>query len=202
MKLSVILPCYNGAETIAVQLNALVQQQWSEDWEVIVVNNGSTDNSVEIVEEYRDRLPLRIVNAHTPPEPRLGVTHSYNVGIKAAIGNAIAFCEADDEVTPGWLGAMAEALTHHDLVDGPLDYVKLNPDWLIDAFGNGSQLDGFPAVNHIHHLTYASGCNMGMKHRSTKPLAILMRQFGTSGIWSTAGGCSNRDSNFNLCQTL
>ncbi|MCY7392121.1 MAG: glycosyltransferase, partial [Leptolyngbyaceae cyanobacterium CAN_BIN12] len=71
MKLSVILPCYNGAETIAVQLNALVQQQWSEDWEVIVVNNGSTDNSVEIVEEYRDRLPLRIVNAHTPPEPRL-----------------------------------------------------------------------------------------------------------------------------------
>ena len=66
MKLSVILPCINGAETIAVQLEALTRQSWAGEWEVIVVNNGSTDNSMEIVERYRDRLQnLQIVNAAT-----------------------------------------------------------------------------------------------------------------------------------------
>ena len=167
MKLSVILPCFNGAETIALQLEALANQQWDGDWEVIVSNNGSTDDSMEIVERYRDRLPnLRIVNAHTPPEPRLGVTHSYNVGIQAATGDAFAFCEADDEVTPGWVAAMAKALINYDLVAGPLDYTKLNPDWLVKAFGTGIQLKKFNVVKFIHPAPYASGCNMGMR-RST-----------------------------------
>lgn len=167
MKLSVILPCFNGAETIALQLEALANQQWDGDWEVIVSNNGSTDDSMEIVERYRDRLPnLRIVNAHTPPEPRLGVTHSYNVGIQAVTGDAFAFCEADDEVTPGWVAAMAKALINYDLVAGPLDYTKLNPDWLVKAFGTGIQLKKFNVVEFIHPAPYASGCNMGMR-RST-----------------------------------
>ncbi len=123
MKLSVILPCFNGAKTIAVQLEALVQQCWSEPWELVVVNNGSTDNSMQIVESYRDRLPnLRIVNAHVPPAPRLGVSHSYNVGVQAAKGDAVAFCEADDEVAPDWLATVGTALDRYDFVSGALGY--------------------------------------------------------------------------------
>jgi glycosyltransferase involved in cell wall biosynthesis len=160
MKISVILPCFNGAETIAIQLEALAKQQWSEPWEVIVSNNGSTDNSMEIVERYRDRLPnLRIVQAYTPPGPRRGVTHSYNVGIKAAIGDAFVFCEADDEVTPGWLAAMGEALKQHDFVAGPLEYKKLNESWLVRDCDK--QID--TELPNSEHRPYAFGCNIGMK---------------------------------------
>jgi cellulose synthase/poly-beta-1,6-N-acetylglucosamine synthase-like glycosyltransferase len=85
VKLSVILPCYNGAATIAVQLDALTRQHWPGSWEIIVVNNGSTDSSMEIVDRYRARLPpLAIIEAHVPGTRRLGVPHSYNVGIGAA----------------------------------------------------------------------------------------------------------------------
>jgi len=56
MKLSVILPCFNGVKTIAVQLEALARR-WSEPWELVVINNGSTNDSMQIVENYRDRLP-------------------------------------------------------------------------------------------------------------------------------------------------
>ncbi|MDB5945273.1 MAG: putative b-glycosyltransferase, Glycosyltransferase Family 2, partial [Ramlibacter sp.] len=130
MKLSVILPCFNGAATIAVQLDALIRQQWPGGWEVIVVNNGSTDRSMEIVEQYRDRLPgLSIVQAHVPGTARLGVPHSYNCGIKAATGEAFVFCEADDEVAPGWLMAMGKALAQHDFVAARLDHEKLNDEW-------------------------------------------------------------------------
>ena len=64
MKLSVIIPCYNAARTIADQLDALASQQCSEPWEILIVNNRSTDNTVEIVEGYSQRLPnLRITEA-------------------------------------------------------------------------------------------------------------------------------------------
>ena len=49
MKLSVILPCYNDADTIATQLEALVNQQWSELREIIVLNNGSSDDSLRVI---------------------------------------------------------------------------------------------------------------------------------------------------------
>lgn len=54
MKLSVIIPCFNAANTIAVQLEALAQKHWCESWEVIVSDNGSTDETVAIVEQYQD----------------------------------------------------------------------------------------------------------------------------------------------------
>lgn len=163
MKLSVILPCFNGATTIAVQLEALARQEWSGSWELIVVNNGSTDNSMAIIEDYRDRLPhLRIVNAYTPPGPRLGVAHSYNTGVKAAEGDAVAFCEADDEVAIDWLAQMAEALVQHQFVTGSLEYKRLNEPWLVEAHGSGAQSEKLIEVKHKPYLPFAYGCNLGM----------------------------------------
>ena len=123
VKLSVIIPCYNGAKTIAVQLEALAFQQWSEPWEVIIADNGSTDDSIAIVERYRHRLPhLRIVDASA----RKGQPYALNVGAQAASGEALVFCDADDEVGPGWLAAMGEALSKYDFVACRFETKKLN----------------------------------------------------------------------------
>jgi glycosyltransferase involved in cell wall biosynthesis len=164
MKLSVILPCYNAASTIAVQIEALARQKWAGAWEVIVVNNGSTDSSMAIVESYRDRLPgLQIVQAYDPSCPRLGVPHSYNVGMKAATGDGFLFCEADDEVGDGWLAAMAEALTQNDFVACQMDYQKLNEPWRLEGFGRGFQTDGLSELDFPPHLPFANACSFGMK---------------------------------------
>lgn len=164
MKLSVILPCYNGAATLAVQLDALTRQHWPGGWEVLVVNNGSTDNSMNIVDRYAGRLPgLVIVEAHKPGTPRKGVPHSYNCGIRFATGDAFVFCEADDEVAPGWLEAMGRALEQHAFVAARLDHRKLNPEWLQPLQGEGyqsaylSQMKGYPWLAH------ASGCSFGLR---------------------------------------
>jgi GT2 family glycosyltransferase len=164
IKLSVILPCFNGAATLSLQLDALAAQQWGESWEVLVVNNGSTDESMAIVESYRDRLPhLRIIEAYHPPAPRLGVANSYNVGIAAAQGESVVFCEADDEVAPGWLAAMGNALAEHDMVAGRLEYQKLNPEWLYVARDEYQQVAGLVETSNPPYLPYASGCNLGMR---------------------------------------
>jgi glycosyltransferase involved in cell wall biosynthesis len=100
MKLSVIIPCYNAAETIGETLDAFVQQLWEEPWEIIVANNRSTDNSMPIVERYYDRLPnLRVIEA----VERQGQPYALNTGAKAALGRSIAFCDADDVVGEGWV---------------------------------------------------------------------------------------------------
>jgi glycosyltransferase involved in cell wall biosynthesis len=178
LKLSVILPCFNGAATIAVQLEALTHQHWPGGWEVIVVNNGSTDRSMEIVEQYRGRLPaLQIVQAHVPGTKRLGVPHSYNTGIKAASGQAFALCEADDEVDPNWLTAMGNALTEHDFVAARLEHRKLNADWLHPPQGDGYQSSGIGRMDGYPFFLDASACGCGFRRSLYEKVGPLSTTF-------------------------
>lgn len=185
MKLSVILPCYNGAATIAVQLEALTRQQWQGEWEVVVVNNGSTDNSMEIVESYRDRLPqLRIVEAYHAPGPRQGVTHSYTVGFQAAMGDAFVLCEADDEVGDGWLTSMGKALQTYDFVAAALEYQRLNPAWLVgDGWQQQSVEAGLTTISPPLFLPYASGCSFGLQRSVYETIGFPDKTCGAS--WDT-----------------
>src|SRR5687767_27975 len=89
---SVIIACLNAAETISGQLEALAAQTWSRPWEVIVADNGSSDDSRSVVERFRDRLPaLRIVDASA----KRGQPYALNVAAREARGTALAFCDAD-----------------------------------------------------------------------------------------------------------
>lgn len=123
MKLSVIVPCLNAEATLSIQLDALVREEWSEPWEVIVADNGSRDNSLAIAHHYRELLPdLRVVDA----SDRKGPAHARNVGARAAMSEALAFCDADDEVAPGWVAVMGEALSKYDVVYGQFHFDKFN----------------------------------------------------------------------------
>ena len=151
------MPCFNAANTIAVQLEALANQQWSEPWEVIVSDNGSTDSSVEIIEQYRERLPnLRIVDS----SDKRGASHARNVAAKVANGEALAFIDDDDEVAPGWVAAMGEALSKHDFVAGRLEHNKLNEPWVIRC-NNCKQEAGIN--ENTCYLPFAGTCNLGIK---------------------------------------
>ena len=159
MKLSVIIPCFNAADTIAIQLEALASQEWSEPWEIIVSDNGSTDDSVTIVEQYRKRLlNLRIVDS----SDRKGAAHARNVGVRAAAGEALAFCDADDEVAPGWLKAMGEALSRNEVVAGRMDDEKLNEPWTRKA-RRCPQREGIQGYSYPPYLPHAASCNIGIK---------------------------------------
>lgn len=157
MEVSVVIPCLNGAAYIRAQLDALAAQQWPGAWEVIVADNGSTDASLRIVEEYRDRLPvLRIVDASDRP----GQPHALNAGARAARGEAVLFCDADDVVGQGWLAAMAEALRSHDFVACRIDTRRLNPPWL---HWMRPQEQGLQVYRYPPYLLHAGGGTLGVK---------------------------------------
>ncbi len=159
MKISVIIPCFNAAKTIAVQLEALAKQTWTE-WEIIVVDNGSTDESVAIVKNYQKHIPnLRLIRASDRP----GAAHARNAGAKVATGEALLFCDADDQVEPGWLTAMGEALLKYDFVAGRFDYTQLNEPWLLNTGIFQVQKLGLSQYEFPPYLPFAGSGNLGIK---------------------------------------
>jgi glycosyltransferase involved in cell wall biosynthesis len=179
--LSVILPCFNGADTIALQLEALARQRWEGAWEVVVVDNGSTDDSMAIVEGYRERLPdLRIVQAYQAPGPRRGVAHSYTVGFAAARGDIFLLCEADDEVGETWLAGMAEALARHDFVACAIDYGRLNRPEAIPSWQMQSREVGLTTIVQPLFLPCALGCSFGLRRRVYERIGNPVEACGAS----------------------
>jgi len=159
MRLSVIIACYNGAETLSDQLDGLAAQEWTQPWEVIFVDNRSSDNSRAIAEQYKDRLPgLRIVDAME----KQGKSFALNKGILAAQGDLIAFADADDQVSPGWLAAMGNALETHALVACRWDIDTLNSD-LAKRYRRNGQLDGVQKINYPPYLPHAGGGTLGIQ---------------------------------------
>jgi len=162
IKVSVILPCLNESRTIGVQLEALAKQSWDQSWELIVSDNGSTDGTLDVVEGYKHEVRnLRIVDSSA----RRGSSYGRNVGAQAATGESLLFCDADDEVAPGWLSSMGEALSQHDVVVCSIETHKLNPSWAVNA-----RSDPHPQAFGIQrpswfppYLRHAAGGTMGVK---------------------------------------
>lgn len=159
MRLSVIMAILNSGDTIETQLKALANQVWSEPWEVIISDNGSTDDSIKIVEKYKDQIPnLRIVDS----SDRRGHAHALNIGIEASIGESLAFCDGDDEVGPGWLAALGKALSKYDFVACRTDIEKLNSFWVQKSRGNIQQ-EGIQKFNYPDYLPHAGAGTIALK---------------------------------------
>lgn len=95
MKISVIVPVYNSEKYIRSCLDSILEQT-HKDLEVILIDDGSTDKSGEICDEYQKK-DSRIVVFHTQNG---GVSHARNLGIKKSCGDFIAFVDSDDTIKP------------------------------------------------------------------------------------------------------
>lgn len=109
---SVVIIVKNGASTIGRQLDALAAQQDAPPFEIIVADNGSDDGTSDIVRDWIKQgigaaSKARLVDASA----KAGIPYARNTGVAAARGRVIAWCDADDAVRPGWVAAMAAAVT-------------------------------------------------------------------------------------------
>jgi glycosyltransferase involved in cell wall biosynthesis len=100
---SVIIPVFNGAATVAAAIDSALAQEFGGELEVIVVNDGSTDATSSVLDAYRGRVTvLDRVNG--------GPAAARNAGVRASRGQYVAFLDADDIWMPGKLEKTLEAL--------------------------------------------------------------------------------------------
>lgn len=104
--ISIIIPAYNAARTIAATLESVFDQTFA-DFEAIVIDDGSTDDTVAIVREFAD-VRLRLFSFENA-----GVSVARNRGMAASTGDFIAFLDADDLWTPDKLASQYSALQAH-----------------------------------------------------------------------------------------
>jgi GT2 family glycosyltransferase len=149
---SIVIPCRNGSATLAGQLEALLAQDHAADVEIIVADNGSTDETAELVHRFIERDDrIRLVDAGGRP----GINHARNVGIRSSRGIAVLLCDADDVVLPGWIEAHVRAFEGGaDCVGGPLRRV----------LPNGSTDGTQEAVSTLHRFhPWPPGANCGVR---------------------------------------
>src|SRR5436190_3460192 len=149
---SVVMPARNARRTLGAQLEALRGQDYPGPWELVVADNGSTDGTADLASDWPRTLPIRVVDASA----RRGASFARNRGWRSARGDLIAFCDADDVVSPRWLSRLTEAAQENDLVGGPYEFSRLN------AVQGQPWWDGASLPVKMSFLPYIVGGNLAV----------------------------------------
>lgn len=175
---SVVIPLYNKQSHVKETLETVFAQTF-QDFEIVIVNDGSTDNSAKIVESIDDKR-IRVIH-----QDNAGVSVARNRGIKEAKADYIAFLDADDIWLPEFLETIYELI--EKFPDAGLyatQYEKM------DAQGNKTpiNLKGLPSKEYIGILpNYFKSHALGDNPTWTSALCIPRKIFLENDIWFPVG---------------
>mgnify|MGYP000864375606 CR=1 FL=1 len=115
MVISVIIPLYNAENTILAALESVrIQRNVTAVFEIIVINDGSTDRSAQVVKDYISHHPEMNILLISQPQNK-GVSAARNAGLKRSSGDFIAFLDADDEWLPEKTEFQLNCLFDHEV---------------------------------------------------------------------------------------
>ena len=139
--LAVVIPTYNRAAILDRVLASIERQTVSPD-EVIVVDDGSTDSTADVLASWESRLPLKTIQ-----QKNRGVSAARNTGIRAASGDIVAFIDSDDEYVPTAIGTLKGLF-------------EKNPSAIV-AFSDAELLEGAKVVtaSFLRRRLLTSGCH-------------------------------------------
>ncbi len=126
MKISVIVPVYNEEKNIARTIDSLLNQTFN-DYEIIAVNDASTDNSITVLNNYKDKIKV------IDKKKNEGQAKTLNAGLKIAKGEIIARTDGDSLVPSDWLERIHNNFKNNDIVGvgGWLEVANENSYWAL-----------------------------------------------------------------------
>lgn len=149
---SLVVPVYNDPEGVADTLDSLVAQT-HDDHEVLVVDNGSTDDTRDVICEYA--AEYEHVTLLVEDEVQ-GSYAARNEGLEHASGDVIAFLDADETVEPDWLETAIDAMQERDV-----DYLGCAVELALPEdtpVGRYNARTGFPVERYLREENYAPTC--------------------------------------------
>lgn len=117
--ISIIIPVYNAEKTLRRCLDSIESQTYN-DWECLLIDDGSTDHSAEICKEYESNdSRFRLIQKENG-----GASSARNVGLDYVKGEYICFCDADDSAETNWLAVFMEGIAQCDLMVASFNIIK------------------------------------------------------------------------------
>lgn len=158
--ISVVIPAFNEENSITKCLNALNRQETTKEFEVVVVDNASTDKTVQVVKSFKGKIQVRLIS-----ERKKGRSPARRAGFSAARGEILLSTDADGEVSPNWVEVLVKELSKPDVVavSGTccIDDCSGLVNWIVNTFQ--------PILMHIYKLIFhhywLSGFNFGIKKK-------------------------------------
>ncbi|MFC1512091.1 glycosyltransferase family 2 protein [Candidatus Latescibacterota bacterium] len=135
---SVIIPTYNRAKYVLKAINSVLAQTYKE-YEIIVVDDGSTDNTQEVLEQYMDKINYIY-------QDNKGGSIARNVGIKASNSEWIGFLDSDDEWLPNKLAVQMENIHHEQEMNFQVTNINITRDIL------GEEINLFNHRNFLNKI--------------------------------------------------
>ncbi len=124
--ISIIVPVYNKAEYVSECINSILSQTY-KNIEVVIINDGSTDASANIIARYSDSRIKYIETVNS------GVSNARNIGIKEATGDYIMFVDADDTIAPECCEILVNSIVENDVKLLVFGYGKIFNDGRIET---------------------------------------------------------------------
>jgi len=143
LKFSIIIPSYNQADFLEECIRSVIDQSYT-DWELIVIDGGSSDRSVEVIKKYASNI------AFWQSEKDKGQTNAINIGFSKATGDILAWLNSDDRYRSGAFSAAVDSFSKQPKLD-----LLYGDQGLIDSEGN--DLGMIRCIPHIPHLTKFGG---------------------------------------------
>ena len=128
IEVSVIVPVYNAGKYIDRCISSLVNQQTTWDFELLLIDDGSKDNSLDLLKE----LEQRDCRIHVISQANKGPSAARNYGLREALGNYVVFIDSDDWVEPHYIDGLRNAVGTDDyglIIEG---YLCEKPEGIID----------------------------------------------------------------------
>jgi len=155
-KVSMVIPCYNKQKWIRSLFDSIIVQQW-DNIELIIINDGSTDKTRDIIFEYEKKLVLRGYEVNIIDQENQGVAAAVRNGLMMVTGDYVCQIDADDELDSRYVSLMAGWLEEHPDYDWAIcDYniVKDNSVSRSTIFPDGN-VGNFNIENIIHSVDTA-----------------------------------------------
>lgn len=106
---TIAIPVYNGEKSLSRAIESVLNQDYDSDYEVLIVNNASTDHTEEIIEKFHDGK-IKVVNN----KETVSQFENHNICLKNASGKYVLFCHSDDELYPIALSVLSKELKRLD----------------------------------------------------------------------------------------
>jgi len=122
-EISILIPAYNCSKTIKRCLNSVLEQTY-KDIEIIIINDGSSDDTLAIIEQIKEKNPLKTIKIID--KKNTGFGHSINSALEYAEGKYIAILEADDWIEKDAYKIMSEFFGKYEIIKASFNFIKNN----------------------------------------------------------------------------